>query len=124
MRLWQRVDLAVQALLLLGFTVVVLAYNSLEALVTGYFVVGGWQLLGMVVQQVHGRLVRRWNFRWWYHLVVLGALMLAVSCTVLDSMLPVLFAMVFILLFAAPVMALVYFSLCVHELLDARKQGE
>ncbi len=92
MRLWQRVDPAVQGLLLLGFTVAVL--------------------------------VLRWNFRWWYHRVVLAALVLAVSSSVLGSLLPLLFAMIFILLFAAPVMALEYFALYLYELPHSAGEAE
>ena len=120
MRPWQHVDLAVQALLLLGFTVAVLTYNSFEALLTGYFVVGGWQLLGMLVQQVHGRLVRRWNFRWWNHIVVLGIALVAAFSAALDQLLLIVIA----LAIASPFMALVYFSLCVHELLHSREKAE
>lgn len=113
MRLWLKIDLAVQALLIAGFIIAAIARADLfETAVVGYITLGGWQLLGMLVQQVDGRLIRRGNFRWWYHRIILGVFVLMLLSTFVGGGTFLWIA----LLFAAPIMAFVYFVQCYQGL--------
>ncbi len=93
----------------------------------GYFVVGGWHIISMIVHAYYGWFTGIGGRRRTYHFIV-GIL---IAFTLVDLLIMYLFPRVpvlnrisvnillpelFVLLFAAPVMAVYYTALCYREL--------
>lgn len=84
-----------------------------EYALLGYFIVGGWQLVSMLVHQLNGWFVAAGSNRRRYHLLVFWCLIIAAIGMVIYVL---LLLELFILLFVAPVMAIYYSTLCYQEL--------
>lgn len=80
--------------------------------ITGYFVVGGWQVISMVVHAVNGWFCHEGGKRHVYHWVVAITIIVVPLSFVLY---PILFLFLFVLLFAAPFMAVYYTWICYEE---------
>ncbi len=78
----------------------------------GYGVVGAWQAASMVVHAVKGWFTYRKAARYYYHISV--AVLAALTLIGLLAY-PVLWAVMLVMLFAAPFMAVYYAWLCYHE---------
>jgi len=79
----------------------------------GYFVVGGWQVISMLVhffkQWFCAPGSRRYKYQW--------AVLILILCALLGlAVFPILMILCVILFFAAPVMALYYSWLCYEEI--------
>ena len=110
MRTLKKIDLVVQLLLIIGFAITTLVKSS-NAFLLGYFVVGGWQGIGMILHRIKKWHTANGSVRNIYHTVTVIVLILAaVSFT-----LPIMYYYFFLLLFLAPVMALSYFAICFKE---------
>ena len=80
--------------------------------ITGYFVVGGWQLVSMIVHAVNGWFTSKGSVRYIYHRVVA----VLFGLTVLGfALFPLLMVILYLMLFAAPVMAVIYTVICRNE---------
>lgn len=78
----------------------------------GYFVVGGWQLISMIVHTYNGWFTGNGSTRQVYHFVVAIILGFALVGIVISSLLMVV---LYIMIFAAPFMAIFYTCLCYRE---------
>jgi len=78
--------------------------NGFENLITGYLWVGGWQSLSMIVHSASGWMAPFNKTRNVYHWIAF----FAVITMPLGS--------IYILLYAAPFMALFYTALCIYEI--------
>ncbi len=78
----------------------------------GYFVVGAWQCFSMILHTWNGWFTNNSGARKNYHRAVAGILVLALAGMLYY---PVLYVELYLLLFAAPVMALYYTRLCYIE---------
>ncbi|MBS1495261.1 MAG: hypothetical protein JSU03_01415 [Bacteroidetes bacterium] len=86
--------------------------NMDETFIYGYFVVGGWQIISMVIHAINGWFTAKGSIRILYHWVVA----IVIALTILGLLVyPILYLMLFILLFAAPIMAIVYTTICYDE---------
>lgn len=78
----------------------------------GYFLVGGWQCVSMIIHTWNGWFTNKGGARLNYHRVVAVIIALAILGMLYY---PVLYIELFALLFAAPFMALYYTRLCYIE---------
>jgi|GEM_PF-631503 len=89
-------------------------------LITGYFVVGGWQVLSMLVHIVAGWFAARGSARLRYTIVVLIVILLTSVCLLNDSFLAIF--LLYPLLLLAPLMALGYTLICYREVFIKMRQ--
>lgn len=97
--------------LIIGFTLFSLVKLDYTFLI-GYCVIGGWQLISMVVHGLNRWFVQKGSARYRYHYMV--AIIVLLSLVGLLAY-PLLMIVLFVLLFAAPVMAVYYTWLCYRE---------
>lgn len=104
-------------LISLSLIVLFLVAGLLDSIwfIYGYFSVGGWQIISMLVHELSGWFVPKGSLRRNYHLVVLAIVIVGPSFLVFPPLVYVSGFILFTLLFAAPVMALFYTSLCYDE---------
>lgn len=111
MKAYKQIDFYGSILLILSSVLIATLWQDFE-FVYCYYVVGGWQSISMVVHSVNGWFVQA-GARRTYHFVVVAVLAGVAVGLVFES---ILLFMLYILLFAAPFMAVYYASICYHEL--------
>ncbi len=102
MKQFKIIDLFVSVMLIISFSILSLVKQD-GIFFIGYFIVGGWQVISMIVHAVTHTFTHWPGARYAYHWVTL----IAVLTMPLGS--------IWILLFAAPVMAVYYTWLCYNE---------
>ena len=80
--------------------------------IVGYFIVGGWQLISMAVHAAKGWCTPKGSKRNIYHKIVCSLVFLALIGMAIP---PLLYALLYGLLFAAPFMAIYYTLICYRE---------
>lgn len=108
MRKFKEVDMWISIVLIVGFSIATLIKQD-NTFIIGYFVVGGWQVISMIVHAVTGTFTHSRGYRFAYHWIAF----ISVITMPIGSF--------WILLFTAPVMAVYYTGLCYTEL---RKMNE
>ncbi len=103
MKKFKQVDYYINIALILAFSIVSLI-NMDGTFIIGYLVVGGWQVISMIVHSYHHWFTGKKSLRTNYHWITLFSLVT----------MPV--GSFIILLFTAPFMAVFYTWLCYHEL--------
>jgi hypothetical protein len=116
---FMRVDVAVQWLLIGGSLIAALVSPAPDIFLAGYFVVGGWQVMSLLVHALawRGRHSRMPALRTYGRIVL--AIMIVTPVTLLLH-LPVAFWLLYALLFLAPVMACLHAAWCTAELKQHR----
>ena len=89
-----------------------------ERFLIGYFVVGGWQVISMIVHAINGWFCEKGTARLNYHWTVL----VIVAIALLGWAIPPLLIIYFPLLFMSPFMAIWYTSLCYDETYNKMKR--
>ncbi|MBC7866071.1 MAG: hypothetical protein H7X88_00940 [Gloeobacteraceae cyanobacterium ES-bin-316] len=97
--------------LLVCFTVLSLIKLDHTFLI-GYCVLGAWQMMSMVVHAINGWFTHGKTSRYYYQITVAG---LAVITLLGLGVPPVLWLLMVVLLFSAPIMAIYYTWLCYQE---------
>ena len=110
LKTFKRIDLVGQLVLILGFAITTLTINQ-DAFLLGYFIVGAWQGLSMVMHVANGWHVRNGSPRSIYHIITVVTIILALLALVL----PFMFIFFIVLLFLAPIMAISYAVICYRE---------
>ena len=117
MKKFKQIDLAGQLILIASF-VLVSIFSSPAYIFTGYFIVGLWQIISMVVHKVND-----WNMqqvpRRYYHKISLVTVVLILLAFTIGGY---FFVTLYIMLFAAPLMAVFYTSLCFREITCLEKR--
>lgn len=99
--------------IILIFSFVVLSFIWRDArFIYGYFVVGGWQMISMIVHTLNNWFCYRGSDRRIYHKVIVWLLIGTLAGIILY---PVLFVILVLLLFLAPFMAVYYTYICYDE---------
>ena len=112
MKTYKLVDFYGSVLLIVGSIVTAFILANEYALL-GYFIVGGWQLISMIVHERMGLFNGTGSKRRRYHILVL----IIIALTLVGLLVyPVLMIILFVLLFAAPFMAGYYAFLCYSEI--------
>lgn len=102
MKKFKKIDVRVSIILITGFAIATIINRDYTFLM-GYFVVGGWQVISMLVHVYHKSFTQKKGARYVYHWITLISLIT----------MPV--GSFWILLFTAPFMALYYTWLCFDE---------
>lgn len=110
---FKTLDLTIQAVLILAALIVDLIWQHSGSIIVSYLVVGGWQIMSMVVHWVEHYDLRRWSHRT-VHTASMVALVLLAILGIMHSQLIILLLMG--LLVGAPLLAIWYFLLCFLEL--------
>lgn len=111
MKSFKKIDLWISVILIIFFTTINLIRPN-DSFIIGYFVVGGWQVISMLVHTLNGWFCangsKRYNYHWIVVItIILGLLGIAIYPVFLFIFLP--------LLFIAPVMAVWYTWICYQE---------
>lgn len=117
MKKFKEADIWISSLLILLFTVLAL-YNSIY-LFKGYFIVGGWQIISMLAHQFNKWFVYKGSPRNVYHLTVAVLAIIALLGLVV---MPFMWVLAMVLIFAAPFMAVYYTILCYRETYNGMKR--
>lgn len=102
MKKFKTLDYQISLLLIIGFSIASLLLRN-SIFIAGYFTVGSWQVISMIIHAKNGWFTNKGGARYIYHWVTLVSLITF----------PI--GSFFILLFTAPVMAIYYNWLCYHE---------
>jgi hypothetical protein len=102
MKKFKTIDYRISILLIAIFTLISLTKRD-DTFIIGYFVIGAWQVISMIIHAWNGWFTRAGTARSVYHWI---ALISVVTLPIGSFM---------ILLFTAPFMALYYTYLCYHE---------
>lgn len=102
MKQFKTIDLFISIILITGFAIYWLIKRD-ESFFIGYFVVGGWQVISMLVHVYNKCFIHKGGKRFIYHWIAF----ISVVTMPVGSF--------WILLFTAPFMAAYYTYLCYHE---------
>ncbi len=102
MKKFKTADFFLNSSLIAGFAIYYL-FNQDTDFLTGYFVVGGWQVISMLVHAYHHCFTYKKGSRYYYHRLTLVSILT----------MPV--GSLWLLLFVAPVMAVYYTCICYRE---------
>lgn len=116
MKRFKQLDLLISTGMIAGFLVACIIDTGL--IFTAYFVTGGWQVLSMIVHATAGWFTRKGSARNTYHWTTV--IIIALAC--LTPLVYIFGFIFFLLLFLAPVLAVIYTLICYGELktLDLR----
>lgn len=102
MKKFKEADMWISIVLIAGFTMASLI-NRDYTFIIGYFVVGGWQVISMIIHVFNKWFTEKWGSRYIYHWI-----------TVI-SLITMPMGSFWILLFTAPFMAVYYTWICYTE---------
>ncbi len=105
MKTFKQFELLINVILLISFTFYSILFATMDVLFLSYFLVGGIQVMGMLVHIGKNWFTASRSIRWFYHWIVLALLLLF----------PTGFSFYF-LLYTAPLFAVFYTYLCWREL--------
>lgn len=108
MKTFKKTDLLIN-IILIAFFILTIPFNWA---IYGYFIVGAWQCISMVVHFVNKWFVEDGSARSRYHWLVVFTFLAGLSGIFIYA---ILWVLMLILLFAAPFMALYYTWLCYNE---------
>jgi len=111
MKTFKKADLIISTTLIIvgiGFALI----GKGDQTIYGYFLVGGWQLISMLIHQYNGWFTENKSQRYYYHRIVLVVIITALLGILIEAFLLMVLLM---LIFAAPVMALYYTGICYDE---------
>jgi len=111
MKKFKTLDAWFSIILIFTFTIYSLVKLDYTFLV-GYCVVGAWQMISMIIHAINGWFTYRKAGRYFYHFSI--AVLAALTLTGL-LFYPLLWAVMIVLLLAAPFMAIYYAWLCYDE---------
>ena len=114
MKKFKLYDTWISILLIVGFTIVSLVKLDYTFII-GYFVVGGWQVISMIVHAINSWFTKKGSVRYNYHYLVAIIFLLAAVGLLAHALLIVVLP---ILLFTAPIMAIYYTLLCYTEVYE------
>lgn len=103
MRTFKTIDFYGQVLLIVGFALAQLIWGE-AIFIIGYFVVGSWQVISMLVHYYNNWFTGKGTARSFYHWVTLITVLLMITVVIF-----------YLLLFLAPFMAIYYCWLCYDE---------
>ena len=111
MKKFKQADYFISLLLILVFVIISFINQDITWII-GYFVVGGWQVISMIIHAFFGWFTVKNSRRYVYQYIVLIIIVLALLGLIVE---PILVLLAFPMLFAAPVMAIYYTWICYEE---------
>ncbi|MBK7882769.1 MAG: hypothetical protein IPJ81_02240 [Chitinophagaceae bacterium] len=85
-----------------------------DDIIQGYFIVGGWQVISMLVHTFKKWFTIKGNKRFYYQIIVLTIILISILLIVFKS--DGIAFMLFFLLAVTPFMAIYYTYICYHEI--------
>lgn len=117
METFKRIDLFISIALIAGFGIVSLIKWDLEFVFNYFYLTtGAWQLISMFIHAANGWFLPKGGSRSFYHWIVLIIIAIAALGMVISPLLLIFY----ILLFAAPLMAMYYTLLCYKEVKELK----
>ena len=107
----KQIDCLISIALIIVFLILSLINHDLTLMV-GYFVVGGWQVISMIVHAINKWFTEKDSRRYVYHWVVFWLILVALAGLAANTILAIL---AFPMLLAAPLMAIYYTWICYDE---------
>ena len=117
MKTFKHIDLYIQIALIISLTIASLI-NQDGTFLVAYFVVGTWQVVSMLVHHYNKWHISKAGRRYYYHRITAGTILVMA----LAFLIPYLFIFCYLLLFAAPVMAIYYTAICYREVFYPAKR--
>lgn len=117
METFKRTDLLINILLITGstiFSLVKLDYSFIYC----YLITGGWQVISMLVHTSSGWFTRKKSRRYYYHWVV----SVIIAMGLLSFVIQIVAFIYLIMLFAAPIMAILYTHICYEEVKEMKQR--
>jgi hypothetical protein len=114
----KQIDLYGQLVIISGFVVATLLWEN-ASFIIGYFVVGLWQVISMLMHYLKGWNMRRGGKRYIYLYISAFTILLLAGAFILPRYLFIIF---YIMLFAAPFMAIYYTIICYMEVANAERR--
>lgn len=105
-------DLSISIILILFFTPAFLFWRE-SIFLSGYFVVGGWQVISMLIHFSNRWFTAKGSSRDTYQMAVLSIFLITLLGLLFT---PVLFMLLYFLLVVAPLMAILYSIICFNEI--------
>jgi hypothetical protein len=112
MKKFKLYDTWISITLIIAFTVLSLIRLDYTFII-GYFTIGIWQIISMIIHSVKGWFSGRGTARGNYHFTVVIIFILVFAGLVIS---PLLMILLYVMLFAAPIMALYYTTICYNEI--------
>lgn len=103
MKRFKIIDMWISVALIVSCTIYLLIEMDIERLIMGYFLVGGWQVISMIVHAVTGTFTYKGGVRLIYHWITF------------ISLVTIPLGSFWILAFTAPFMAVLYTAICFRE---------
>lgn len=111
MKRFKQWDVRISMMLITVLTIISLIKLD-ETFIYAYFIVGGWQCISMLTHRMNNWFMEKGGVRSTYHWIVLILFII----TGLGFAVPyILFIILYLMLFAAPVMAIYYTVFCYEE---------
>lgn len=117
MKIFKVVDFSIQVFVIVSLLVKSL-FNADEIFLYAYCIIGGWQLLSMIVHQYNKWYTNKLSRRFYYHRITFGVILTMAFA----YFIPVFFIIWYFMLFAAPVMAIYYTAICYREVFHPIKR--
>jgi len=113
MKRFKIIDYLVSIALMTWFTIAELVQQD-KSFITGYFTVGGWQVISMLVHAVNGWFVKKGGTRYLYHCT--AAIMLGAFILIIATGFSAFWLFFYLMALLAPFMAIFYTWLCIREI--------
>jgi hypothetical protein len=111
MKEFKRIDFCI-SIALISAAILCLPIKPVVAFMIGYFGLGTWHVISIVIHFFNKWFCEKGSARDNYHLLIFIILLLALVGMLLTE---ILWVVAFVLLFAAPLMAVFYTNLCYNE---------
>ncbi len=112
MKTYKLIDFWVSAGLIAVFLIAALIKLD-ETFLFGYCIVGAWQIISMLVHIWSGWFTEKGSSRYNYHMLVIILSLIYLSGFIFYAF---LFVLMYLMVFAAPIMAVYYTCLCYNEI--------
>ena len=117
MKNFKTIDFIIQVFLIISF-IIKSTLNIDQTFIYGYFIVGGWQVISMIVHQINKWYTNQGSRRFYYHRITAATLFIIPSGFIIPN-----FFIVWVpLLFVAPIMAIYYLAICYREVFYPAKR--
>ena len=117
MKDFKTIDFIIQVFLIISF-IIKSMLNIDQTFIYGYFIVGGWQVISMIVHQINKWYTNQGSRRFYYHRITAATLIIIPSGFIIPN-----FFIVWVpLLFIAPIIAIYYLAICYREVFYPAKR--
>lgn len=117
MKEFKTIDVIIQVFLIIGISIKSLL-NMDQTFLHGYFIIGACQVTSIIVHQYNKWFTNNLSRRFYYHRITLGVILTMAFA----YLIPVFFIIWYLMLFAAPFMAIYYTAICYREVFYPMKR--